>query len=278
VTAITTYAIEPPIEPMLAKLTEELPAGGNFLYEPKWDGFRAIVFRDGDDVDVRSRNDRPLNRYFPELLPALADALPDACVVDGEIVIATDGLLDFDALLRGYPITGEMCEKIYIIPPARTRYLSEIAENNRQYDKWVEEQKEVAQKLYSVQKSIEAIKGAGVEDQDRLIKELPVVCVPGGGSSLGSGRPRRPSMVRNLRTCTAGPSFAFPDHTQHTERFLPTTVLYGPPGRITAANVTSATLRSRPDVGSACARAPRGSVWRGVVIRSLGRARRAGRR
>ncbi|MBT0810761.1 methylmalonyl-CoA mutase family protein [Litoribacter ruber] len=75
-------------------------------------------------------------------------------------------------LNSSFEITGEMSEKIFIIPPARTRYLSEIAENNRQYDKWVEEQKEVAQKLFSLKKSIEAIKGAGVEDQDRLVKEL----------------------------------------------------------------------------------------------------------
>src|SRR6266498_4145039 len=95
--------IAPPIEPMLAKLAEELPAGGGFLYEPKWDGFRAIVFRGGPDVYIQSRDSRPLDRYFPELHDALT-ALPDDCVVDGEIVIATAHGLDFDQLqLRLHP-------------------------------------------------------------------------------------------------------------------------------------------------------------------------------
>jgi ATP-dependent DNA ligase len=83
---------------MLARLAEGLPGSGGFLYEPKWDGFRAIVFRGGDDVFIQSRDLRPLDRYFPELHAALLAALPDGCVVDGEIVIATEHGLDFDAL------------------------------------------------------------------------------------------------------------------------------------------------------------------------------------
>ena len=83
------FALAPPIEPMLAKLAEELPAAGRFLYEPKWDGFRAIVFRGGGDVYMQSRDLRPLDRYFPELHDALIERLPDGCVLDGEIVIAT---------------------------------------------------------------------------------------------------------------------------------------------------------------------------------------------
>jgi ATP-dependent DNA ligase len=98
------FAIAPPIEPMLAKLAEKLPTGGGFLYEPKWDGFRAIVFRGGSEVFILSRDLRPLDRYFPELHATLLDALPDGCVVDGEIVIATPRGLDFDALqLRLHP-------------------------------------------------------------------------------------------------------------------------------------------------------------------------------
>src|SRR5207249_3535690 len=85
----------PPVEPMLAKLQRELPPGEGWLYEPKWDGFRSIVWRDGDEVYVQSRDLKPFNRYFPELLPALAEGLPDPCVVDGEIVVASaDGTLD----------------------------------------------------------------------------------------------------------------------------------------------------------------------------------------
>ncbi len=99
------FPIAPPVEPMLAKLADALPVGGGCLYEPKWDGFRAIVFRGaGADVFIQSRDLRPLDRYFPELHEALATVLPTQCVVDGEIVIATENGLDFDALqLRLHP-------------------------------------------------------------------------------------------------------------------------------------------------------------------------------
>jgi ATP-dependent DNA ligase len=101
---MSTFAIAPPIEPMLAKLTEELPAAGGFLYEPKWDGFRALVFRGGSEVLIQSRDLRPLDRYFPELHELFLDELPDGCVIDGEIVIATRAGLDFDALqMRLHP-------------------------------------------------------------------------------------------------------------------------------------------------------------------------------
>jgi ATP-dependent DNA ligase len=100
-----------PIEPMLAKLTEELPAGDDWLYEPKWDGFRAIVFRGAADVFIQSRDLRPLDRYFPELHDALLRALPERCVVDGEIVIATATGLDFDALqLRLHPAESRVAK------------------------------------------------------------------------------------------------------------------------------------------------------------------------
>jgi ATP-dependent DNA ligase len=83
---------------MLAKLTRELPRAEGMFYEPKWDGFRCIVFRDGDDVELGSRNEKPLTRYFPELVEALKRNLPDQCVLDGEIVIAGPNGLDFDSL------------------------------------------------------------------------------------------------------------------------------------------------------------------------------------
>ena len=85
---------------MLAKLSREMPEGGGFSYEPKWDGFRCIVFRDGSQVELGSRNERPLTRYFPELVDALVANLPERCVLDGEIVIAGPSGLDFDALLQ----------------------------------------------------------------------------------------------------------------------------------------------------------------------------------
>src|SRR3954453_22345015 len=100
--------MNPPIEPMLAKLAEELPSG-SYIYEPKWDGFRALVFRGEEDVYLQSRDSRPLDRYFPELHDVLLERLPPNCVVDGEIVIATARGLDFDALqLRLHPAASRV--------------------------------------------------------------------------------------------------------------------------------------------------------------------------
>ena len=91
-----------PLAPMLCKAADNLPDGEGWLYEPKWDGFRCIVFRDGDSVELTSRNERPFTRYFPEVVAALTEQLPPRCVVDGEIILpSADGLgLDFDALLQ----------------------------------------------------------------------------------------------------------------------------------------------------------------------------------
>ena len=90
---------QPPLEPMLAKAADDIPPGAGWLYEPKWDGFRAIVFRDGDEVYIQSRDLKPLDRYFPELAAPLRAALPERCVLDGEVVIAGPDGLDFEALL-----------------------------------------------------------------------------------------------------------------------------------------------------------------------------------
>ena len=101
--------VRSPIQPMLAKLMESLPAPGGFLYEPKWDGFRALVFRTDDDVFIQSRDLKPLDRYFPELHDALLQQLPPGCVLDGEIVITTPHGLDFDLLqLRLHPAASRV--------------------------------------------------------------------------------------------------------------------------------------------------------------------------
>jgi ATP-dependent DNA ligase len=92
--------VMPPVKPMLAKSVPEVPVGDGFVYEPKWDGFRCIVFRDGDEVELGSRNEKPLTRYFPEVVEAVKAQLPERCVVDGEIVIAAGKGLDFEALLQ----------------------------------------------------------------------------------------------------------------------------------------------------------------------------------
>jgi ATP-dependent DNA ligase len=91
----------PPVAPMLAKSVKDIPQG-QLSYEPKWDGFRSIIFRDGDEVEIGSRNERPMTRYFPEIVAAVTANLPEKCVVDGEIIIpSADGLkLDFEALLQ----------------------------------------------------------------------------------------------------------------------------------------------------------------------------------
>jgi ATP-dependent DNA ligase len=105
------FPIDPPVEPMLAKLATELPDGDGWLFEPKWDGFRAIVFRDRDRVYIQSRDLRPLDRYFPELKTALVAHLPARCVVDGEIVIASERGLDFDLLqLRLHPAASRVAK------------------------------------------------------------------------------------------------------------------------------------------------------------------------
>jgi ATP-dependent DNA ligase len=104
---------------MLAKLAEELPSGNGFLYEPKWDGFRAIVFRGKSEVFIQSRDSRPLDRYFPDVHAACLAALPDHCIVDGEIVIATPHGLDFDALqLRLHPAASRVAMLAKTTPAA----------------------------------------------------------------------------------------------------------------------------------------------------------------
>lgn len=90
--------VMPPLPPMLAKRVDALPTGEGFLFEPKWDGFRTLVFRDGDEVELQSRDEKPLARYFPEVVAAVKAQLPPRCVLDGEIVIVTPAGLDFDVL------------------------------------------------------------------------------------------------------------------------------------------------------------------------------------
>ena len=102
-------AVNPPVLPMLAKRVDEIPAAGEWFFEPKWDGFRILVFRDRDEILIQSRDEKSLNRYFPEVLQALQTQLPPQCVLDGELVIAREGRLDFDALqLRIHPAASRV--------------------------------------------------------------------------------------------------------------------------------------------------------------------------
>jgi ATP-dependent DNA ligase len=113
-----TLPVTPPFEPMLAKLTRDMPPPGlDVLYEPKWDGFRCIVFRDGDDLDLQSRNQKPLLRYFPELREPLLEQLPERVVLDGELVVTNDRGIDFDALqLRQHPADSRVQKLAKEIP------------------------------------------------------------------------------------------------------------------------------------------------------------------
>jgi ATP-dependent DNA ligase len=101
--------VAPPVLPMLAKRVAELPTGDEWIFEPKWDGFRTLIFRDGKEILLQSRDLKPLNRYFPDLIDPLLAQLPERCALDGEIVIAHDGALDFDALqLRLHPAASRV--------------------------------------------------------------------------------------------------------------------------------------------------------------------------
>src|SRR3954468_5196182 len=114
-----TPATSPPVEPMLAKIADELPHGEGFLFEPKWDGFRAIIFRHGDEAYIQSRASRPLTRYFPELERACIERLPKGCVIDGEIVVVGPHGLDFDALQqRLHPAASRVAKLAQATPAA----------------------------------------------------------------------------------------------------------------------------------------------------------------
>jgi len=106
---VVDLPVKPPVLPMLARRVEELPPCEDWIFEPKWDGFRALVFRDQDEIFIQSRDEKPLNRYFPELLDPLRSALPARCVLDGEIVIVKGNELDFDQLqLRLHPAASRV--------------------------------------------------------------------------------------------------------------------------------------------------------------------------
>jgi ATP-dependent DNA ligase len=123
--------VNPPILPMLAKRVGELPVGGTWIFEPKWDGFRALVFRDGAEILIQSRDEKSLNRYFPELLEPLRSMLPARYVLDGEIVVAKDTGLDFEALqLRIHPAASRVKLLSQEIP-ASIVFFDMLCEGNR---------------------------------------------------------------------------------------------------------------------------------------------------
>ncbi len=163
---------------MLAKLARELPTTPGLLYEPKWDGFRCIVFRDGDDVELGSRNEKPLTRYFPDLIDPLRAALGDRAVVDGEIVIATDAGLDFDLLsLRIHPAASRVATLAEATPAAFVAF-----------DLLAEGDDDLREQPFS--------DAAGATRVDARVRDA--TGVPHAGDA---GSRRRPRLVRPLRRC-----------------------------------------------------------------------------
>jgi len=129
--AMVSTAVKPPIAPMLAKRVADVPVGDGWIFEPKWDGFRTIIFRNGDDIFIQSRDGKSLNRYFPELLEPLRAQLPDNCILDGEIVIAGKSGLDFDALqLRIHPAASRI-KLLSKQTPASVVFFDLLSEDHR---------------------------------------------------------------------------------------------------------------------------------------------------
>jgi len=126
-----TLPVKPPIAPMLAKLADEIPVGKRWLYEPKWDGFRAVVFKDGQEVRLLSRDDRPLGRYFPELVSVLRAAPVDRFVTDGEIVVVMETGLGFDELLQRIHPAESRVRKLAAEWPATLVLFDALARDDR---------------------------------------------------------------------------------------------------------------------------------------------------
>ena len=123
--------LSPPIKPQLAKSARDLPKGEDWCYEPKWDGFRIIVFRDGDDVHLQSRNGKPMNRYFPEIVEQ-ALALPaKRYVLDGEMVVTVDGVQEFDLLSQRIHPAASRVERLRAETPGRARRLRPAGRGRR---------------------------------------------------------------------------------------------------------------------------------------------------
>jgi ATP-dependent DNA ligase len=135
--------VMPPVAPMLAKSVPEIPTGA-LSYEPKWDGFRSIVFRDGDEVEIGSRNERPMTRYFPELVEAIKENLPDRCVIDGEIIVVVGDRLEFEVLQQRIHPAASRVKLLSQQTPARFVTFDLLALNDIDYTTLPFQQRRVA--------------------------------------------------------------------------------------------------------------------------------------
>ncbi|HXZ86056.1 MAG TPA: ATP-dependent DNA ligase [Myxococcota bacterium] len=123
--------VAPPVLPMLAKRVDALPAGAGWIFEPKWDGFRVLVFRDGDELLLQSRDEKPLDRYFPELREPLLAQLPERCVLDGELVVASGSALDFEALQQRLHPAESRVKRLARETPAAIVFFDLLCEGER---------------------------------------------------------------------------------------------------------------------------------------------------
>src|SRR3954454_22984976 len=110
--------LKPPIKPQLARPAKDLPTGDEWRFEPKWDGFRTIVFRDGDEVHLQSRNGKPMNRYFPEVIPQILELPDERIVLDGELMVVVDGIQEFNLLGQGIHPAKSRVEMLAAQTPA----------------------------------------------------------------------------------------------------------------------------------------------------------------
>jgi ATP-dependent DNA ligase len=135
--------VMPPVAPMLAKSVSEIPTG-DLSYEPKWDGFRSIVFRDGDEVEIGSRNERPMTRYFPEVVEAIKQNLPERCVIDGEIIVVVGDRLEFEVLQQRIHPAASRVKLLSEQTPARFVTFDLLAVDDTDYTTQPFEQRRVA--------------------------------------------------------------------------------------------------------------------------------------
>ena len=135
--------VMPPVPPMLAKSVSEIPTG-DLSYEPKWDGFRSIVFRDGDEVEIGSRNERPMTRYFPEVVEAIKQNLPERCVIDGEIIVVVGDRLEFEVLQQRIHPAASRVKLLSEQTPARFVTFDLLAVDDTDYSTQPFEQRRVA--------------------------------------------------------------------------------------------------------------------------------------
>src|ERR687893_2263991 len=122
--------LKPPLKPQLARPAKELPTGEGWRYEPKWDGFRTIVFRDGDEVHLQSRNGKPMNRYFPEVIPQIAALPHERLVLDGEMIVVVDGIQEFDLLSQRIHPAASRVERLREETPAALVAFDLLAEGD----------------------------------------------------------------------------------------------------------------------------------------------------